>query len=213
MRALTMGALVLAGTASAQADTITTTTTVTTTVDLDATPLQPPGETPPMQPAIRVDAPRFRLGVAAGAALGFDTKDDCASGQCVGVHVQLATAIAPHLLATLGSSVMTIAGDDKGLHNGVHHVETAGLQWWASPRLWAEAGLGVGSKRSWSAENPHDIVNFMAADGWAPAGSLALGYAAWRGGTYGLDIEARVASTDDIHHTAFAQLLLGRDYF
>lgn len=208
-----MAALVVAGAASAHADTITTTTTVTTTVDFDAMPLQPPGETAPIPPAMRLDVPRFRLGVAAGAALGFDTKDDCASGECVGAHVQLATQIAPRLLATIGSSVMTIAGDDKGLHNGVHHVETVGLQWWASPRLWAEAGLGVGSKRSWSDENPHDITNFMDADGWAPAGSLAVGYAAWRGATYGLDVEARVASTDDVHHTAFAQLMLGLDYF
>lgn len=213
MRALWIATLSLAGSASARAESITTTTTTTTTttVTLDEPALQPPGETPPIETQ-PIATPTFRLGAAVGPALGFDTKDDCSKFECVGVHVQLATAIAPHLLATIGSSIMTVPGDDKGLHNGVHHVETIGLQWWATRRLWAEAGLGAGSKRSWSYENDHG-VDVMSADSWAPAGTLAVGYSAWRVGPYGVGVEARLASTDDVHHTAFAQLLAGFDWF
>src|SRR5207248_1072500 len=79
MRAVSAAAFAICGVTSlGHADTITATTTTTITIDSPPTfaaPLAPPGETPAHE-AAPVAPPAFRVSVAVGPALGFDTKDD-----------------------------------------------------------------------------------------------------------------------------------------
>src|SRR3989442_13586143 len=82
MRALVFAALVAAASV-AHADSVTVTTTTTVTIDV---PIAPPSDTPPRTP---VAVPAFRASVAFGPALGFDTKDKCAGGECIGLHAQI----------------------------------------------------------------------------------------------------------------------------
>jgi hypothetical protein len=202
--------LLIFSSASVWADSITVTTTTTTTTTVDADPVfEPPAQTPQTTDAAHTardtrTTPDFRVTVAGGPALGFDTKDDCAKGECFGLHVQLGGEIAPRLLL-LASGELMMAPDGKDRH----HVATLSLQKWMSSRLWLEMGLGVGSKRSWTYAEPPT----MDLSGEAPAGAAAVGFEALRRAGYSFGVQARVASTTDVHHTSFGQLMAAFSWY
>lgn len=184
------------------------TVTVTTTVTVDTAPaLMPPALTPTADkpPSTEPRDRNVRVTVGAGPSLGFDTKDKCGEGECVGLHAQVGGSIARHWMMLVGSSLMA----EPEHHRDVHHVETISLQYWPLARLWVEAGLGVGSKRSWDYNEPP----MMDLSGVAPGGTVATGYEALVREGYSLGLEARVSSTMDIHHTSFGQLLVGVSWY
>ena len=179
--------------------TIVTTTTSVTVDDAPAIDLAPPALTAVREtPATR--SPTFRFTAAIGPALGIDTKDKCGGGECGGVHVDVGGAIADRVLVLVGASLM--APVDGRV---VHHVEVIAVQYWPTDRLWGEIGLGAGNKRSWIYELPPD----RDLSGLAPAGTIALGFEAVVRGSYSIGFQARLASTADVDHTSFAQLLVG----
>src|SRR5258708_1820912 len=198
---------IVATTTVSHADTIiTTTTTVTIDTSAPAPELAPPGVVPRSESPPPTRDRTFRLAVATGPALGFDTKDKCEEGECIGIHVQVGAAIARHVLVMLGSSLMVRPErprDDR------HHVETLAVQVWPTARWWGELGVGIGSKRSWDYVEPppRDL------SGVDPAGTIAVGFEAIVRPDYSLGIQARVAGTSDLEHTSFGQLLIGVSWY
>ena len=212
MKNLTAICALATATTVSHAETITTTTTSTTTITIDVEPpplLAPPGLAPPIEvPTERpVAAERtFRLAIATGPALGFDTKDKCGEGECIAAHVQVGVAVARHALLMLGSSMMLSPADPD---EDRHHVETLALQYWPTARAWCEVGVGFGSKRSWDYPKPPP----MSLAGVDLAGTLAVGFEAIVRRGYSIGIQARVAGTSDVEHTSFGEVLLGVSWY
>lgn len=180
---------------------VTTTTTTTTTATVE-TAEEPAFAPPSLVPLVDTSTPQpertFRLSAGFGPALGFDTKDKCGEGECGALHVQIGGPMSSRLWLLAGASVM--AGEHV-----VHHVEVVSLQFWPTTRLWGELGVGVGSKRSWVYNVPPE----MDLSGVDPAGTAAIGYEVVTGDRYSIGLQARVASTIDLEHTSFGQLLVG----
>ena len=185
----------------AAADTITTTTTTVTTVTIsdDEPPLQPPSEVPP-QPSAIATTRGLMVSAAVGPGRGIDLKDKCNDFECVAIHADIGIGLTPRFSLWLGTTML--ASPEEKLH---HHVEALALRYAPRPWLWAELGAGVGTKRSWIYDEP----SYMDLGGLAPGGTAAVGYVPFAWGHAALEVQARFATTIDVEHTSFVQLVVG----
>ena len=178
-------------------DAVTVTTTVTINYDL-----APPSLVAPAPPPRRMPPPDrpVLLGVAAGAVYGVDTKDKCADLECVAGAIDLAVAIHGNVYA-VASAVAADSPDHRG--TSTHHAETLGLRL-QHERAWAEAGIGVGSRRHYT-----DETTWMYAGELDLGASAAVGFDAVETDAYALGVQLRAATTTDVEHTMVACVLLG----
>jgi hypothetical protein len=145
------------------------------------------------------------LAVAAGAGLGFDTKDHCEDLQCAAVAIDIGVALHPGFYAVLAAQLW-----DSPEHPGAarHHAETLGLRVQGA-RVWGEAGLGIGSTRT---EDWYYGIGYMKQD-IDIAASAGVGYDALVRPTYALGVQARASTTPDVEHTLVSALLLGITWY
>ena len=210
------------------------TTTVTTTVTIESTPppsavvapappppavIAPPALVAPsiVAPSIVAVAPPppraialhpVLLSVAAGSGLGFDTKDHCEDLQCAALAIDVGVSIHRGFYAVLSAQLW-----DSPEHPGTarHHAETLGLRMQGT-RAWAEAGLGIGSRRTEYGFIFDSAYTYMSS-GLDLAASVAVGYNPLVRRAYALGVQARASATPDVEHTLVSALLLGITWY